>query len=162
MTLEQTVQALRERIGLLEDRLEISQLIASYGPAVDSGAASAVAGIWTEDGTYDTVPKPLNGRQEIEAMVGSEGHQSLIHAGCAHVLGPPVVQIHGDTAVAICYSQVFVKAADGDGFRVWRASANRWTLTRGPDGWRVTSRVNRALDGSAEARAVLGDIAVEG
>lgn len=39
----------------LEDHLEITQLVAQYGPAVDSGSADATAGLWTEDGSFDAV-----------------------------------------------------------------------------------------------------------
>ncbi len=39
---------------------------------------------------------------------------------------------------------------------------NRWELVRTGVGWRVHSRVNRQLDGSAEARDLLAHAAITG
>ncbi len=33
------------------------QLVARYGPAVDSGSGDAAAALWTEDGRFDAVPQ---------------------------------------------------------------------------------------------------------
>lgn len=148
--------ALAARLQAVEDRLAIIQLLASYGPAVDSGDAEATAGIWTADGVYDSYPAPMHGHDDLVAMVGSDLHQGLINGGCAHLIGMPQVEVHGDTAVATGYSMLCVRDEATDGFRVWRVSANRWELTRTPTGWRTTNRVNRLLDGSAQARALLG------
>ena len=153
--LEETVRRLESRVAQLEDQVELYQLISSYGPAVDSGSSDVVAGIWTEDGVYDTIPQPLRGRDAIRGMVQSEGHQSLIDNGCAHVMALPHLLVDGDRATAVGYSRVYL--SDGDGFRVWRASSNRWEFERQPEGWRATSRVNRALDGSDEAHQILRD-----
>src|SRR5262245_7341559 len=53
--LRAAVESLARRVRLLEDHLEITQLVAQYGPAVDSGSAETTAGLWTEDGTFDAV-----------------------------------------------------------------------------------------------------------
>jgi hypothetical protein len=153
--MEMTVAELRQRLEQLEDRLALYEAVASYGPAVDSGSSEIVAGLWTDDGRYDTFPRPLNGQSEIATMVRSDAHQSLIRGGCAHILGMPRVELDDDTAVATCYSQVLVHDEETDEFRVWRVSANRWEFRRTPDGWRATSRVNRLVDGNDEARQLL-------
>ncbi|HEY1734436.1 MAG TPA: nuclear transport factor 2 family protein [Acidimicrobiales bacterium] len=153
--LRATVQRLEARVAALEDQVALYQLISSYGPAVDSGSADAVAAIWTEDGTYDTFPAPLNGRDAIRAMVVGDGHQGLIRGGCAHVMAMPMVSVEGDRATATGYSRVYVHGDDG--FGVWRASANRWEFERGADGWHAVHRLNRALDGDDEARQILRD-----
>jgi hypothetical protein len=44
-----TVEA---RLQALEDREAIRELIASYGPLADSGAADALSQLWVEDGRY--------------------------------------------------------------------------------------------------------------
>jgi hypothetical protein len=152
--LEATVAALAARLQAVEDQLAITQLVVSYGPAVDSGSAAEVAGLFLEDGVYDSRPPgPMEGRVGISAMVGSEGHQTLIHNGCGHVMAAPVVTVDGDRAVATGYSRVYRRV--GEGFEVWRLAANRWELERTPDGWQVRYRVNRLLDGSDEARDLL-------
>jgi hypothetical protein len=154
--LARTVAALAARVDELEARLTISQLMASYGPAVDSGAAGAAGALWTDDGVYDAGVGVFRTAAGISAMVAGEPHQSYIRGGCAHLVGPPHIVVHGDRAVATCYSQLLFRDEEADGYRVWRVTANRWEWVRGPDGWRVASRVNRPLDGGEEARALLG------
>ena len=53
--LAEAVAALRARVRQLEDHLEITQLVAQYGPSVDSGSAEATADLWTDDGSFDAV-----------------------------------------------------------------------------------------------------------
>ncbi|WP_433220532.1 nuclear transport factor 2 family protein [Dactylosporangium sp. CS-047395] len=155
MRLEETVAQLQRRVGELEDRLALMQLLATYGPAVDSGAAEPAAGLWTDDGVYDVDPEVLRGRAAIAGMVTGEGHQRLIRAGAAHLQGLPHLQVDGDRAVATAYSQLVLRDEATDGFRVWRTGVNRWEFTRTPGGWQVTHRTNRQLNGAAEARELL-------
>lgn len=152
---EARLLALEHQVRELTDRSDILQLIYSYGPAVDTCAAEAVSGIWTQDGVYDVDTGFLRGRTEIEAMVGSDMHRGFVRGGCGHVTGPAHLIVTGDTAVATLYSQLITKNPDADGFTVSRLSANRWELARAADGWRVTARTNRLLDGGAAGREVL-------
>ena len=72
----------------------VTQLVAQYGPAVDSGSAEAAAGLWTEDGTFDAVgAMEMHGREQIAGMVRTQGHQDLIANGCGHVLTVPHVAV---------------------------------------------------------------------
>lgn len=151
------IDELRRQVRELSDRLEILQLLASYGPAVDSGSAEATAALWTEDGSYDTFPHPLVGRAAIADMVRGERHQSYVHNGCGHLIGIPHIRLDGDTAVVTGYSQLVLRDEAADGFRVWRTAVNRWELVRTGEGWRVAHRVNRLLDGSAESHELLAD-----
>ena len=84
---------LEERVQVLEDELAIIRLIASYGPLVDAGEADAVADLWAEDGTYDVEGWQMASRDDIRAMVESDGHQGLIEGGCTHFLGPAHVTL---------------------------------------------------------------------
>jgi uncharacterized protein (TIGR02246 family) len=147
------LDALEARLRLVEDQLAITQLVASYGPLVDAGEADSVAALWTEDGSYDVEGWQMNGRDDVRAMVLSDGHQHLVAGGCTHFLGPTWVRVDGDEAVAVCES-VLVRHRDG-GYSVRRAAANHFRLRRGPDGWRIAHRTTRALDGSAAARSLL-------
>ncbi|TQF74549.1 nuclear transport factor 2 family protein [Rhodococcus spelaei] len=149
------VGRLVERVQLLEDKLDIMQIISAYGPAVDSGSAEAVAGLWTEDGVYDVDTGSMTGHSEIEAMVHSRNHQSYIHGGCAHLVGPPHIVLDGDTAVATCHSQLVMHDGESKTNRVARITANRWEFARIDGQWKVTVRTNRLLDGRAEAREIL-------
>jgi hypothetical protein len=142
------------RLRALEDQFAIMQAMASYGPAVDSGLADATAGLWTEDGVYDAQVGVFAGRAGIKTMVQGPMHQSIIAGGSAHVIGLPVIKVSGDRAVSTCYARLYRHDGMG-GFRVWRVTANRWEWQRTADGWQVTNRVNRVLDGSGEARDLL-------
>jgi ketosteroid isomerase-like protein len=154
--LRELVAALAARVRTLEDQVEIAQLVAQYGPAVDSGSAEATAALWTEDGAFDAVPwLQMRGRDDIEAMVTSGGHRQLIESGCGHVLTAPHVVIDGDVARGRSYALNIRWDPDADRFWVARVSANTWRWVRTDDGWRIAERVNANLDGTPEHRAML-------
>lgn len=149
---------LAARVRKLEDQAEIGQLIARYGPAVDSGNGAAAAELWTEGGAYDAPPyRTWTGRDEIAGMVAGPGHQSLIRHGAAHVLTAPVITVDGDDARAWNYALNIRWDPEQQRFWVFRVSANSWRLHREPGGWRVLRRTNRNLDGSPESRALFGE-----
>lgn len=147
------VAQLEARLQLLEDERDIAQLIAAYGPLVDSGDAEAVADLWEVSGVYDVDEVYLEGHDQLTAMVNSRGHQQFIGDGCAHFLGPAKITIQGDTAIAICHSLMVVRR-DGE-FIVRRATANHWELRRTDAGWRATTRTSRVLDGRTESPQLL-------
>jgi len=151
-----TVEQLTERVRLLEDRIEIMQLVAQYGPAVDSGSGDAAAALWTEDGLFDAVPqRRMEGPAEIAAMVHGPGHRSLIENGCGHVLTVPHIEIDGDEATGRSYALNIRWDAENDLFRVARVSANTWRWVRTPEGWRTAERINANLDGTPAHREML-------
>lgn len=147
------VDDMAARLCRLEDERDIARLIASYGPAVDAGDADAAARLWAHDGIYDVDGWRMEGRAEVHAMVKSQAHQNLVAKGCCHLLGPCVVTVSGDSAVAVCQSLVLIR--DGDGYRVWRCAANHLTLLRADGQWRISVRTTRVLDGSPDARELL-------
>ena len=151
---EERLAAIERRLQLVEDQLAITQVVLAYGPRVDSASADALAGLWAEDGSYEFQADlaPLRGRAELAAMVRGAPHQAHLRRGCAHVLTAPHVQVDGDTAVATYYSLMHHFVPETGIFQVSRVSSNRWDLARTAEGWRVASRTNRLLDGSAEAR----------
>jgi uncharacterized protein (TIGR02246 family) len=141
------------RLRRLEDDRDIRQLIASYGPAVDAGDADVAARLWSSDGVYDVDGWRMEGRADIHAMVRSAAHQNLVAKGCCHFLGPCVVTVTGDEAVAVCESLVLIR--DGDGYRVWRSTAHHFVLRRNDEQWEITTRTSRVLDGNPDARVLL-------
>jgi uncharacterized protein (TIGR02246 family) len=156
------VAALAARVRELEDRAEIAALAARYGPAVDVGDAQAAAALWAEDGVYAAPPYAVwTGREEIAGMVAG-GHQELICAGAGHVLSPLHVELAGDEARGWNHAMNVQWRAEQGQFVVFRLSANEWRFRRGPEGWRVASRVNRPLDGAAEARELFRGSAAAG
>ncbi|MDA3623938.1 nuclear transport factor 2 family protein [Saccharopolyspora sp. WRP15-2] len=151
------IAALEHRLAEVEDRLALLQIVAAYGPAVDSGSAEVTAAMWTADGVYDTFPAALAGQAAIGDMVTGEMHQGLIGSGAAHLLGIPHIELNGDSAVVTNYSQLVLREPDSDGYRIWRTGVNRWEFTRTAEGWRVVRRINRQLDGTAEGRDLLAE-----
>ncbi|KUI17821.1 hypothetical protein AU192_02925 [Mycobacterium lehmannii] len=144
---------LERRLARIEEERAIERLIASYGPLVDAGEADATADLWADDGSYDVEGWHMASRGEVAAMVRSDAHQGLIRRGCCHFLGPAVVTVDGDDAVAVCESLLVTR--HDDGFAVWRAGANHFRLRRGDGRWAIVARRTRQLDGSAEARELL-------
>jgi hypothetical protein len=76
------------------------------------------------------------------------------------------VRVEGDRAVAISYLQILVPDRVGPmfevpnhgssrGFHVHRVSANRWEFVRTEEGWKISRRTLRPLDGTAPARDIL-------
>jgi hypothetical protein len=157
------VEMLAGRVRALEDQVEIMQLVAQYGPAVDSGSGEAAAGLWIEDGVFDAVPqRRMRGRTQIAEMVHGAGHQSLIRDGCGHVLTVPHVVVDGDDATGRSYALNIRWDAEADRFWVARVSANTWRWVRTPEGWRVAERINANLDGTPEHRAMLAQSGAPG
>lgn len=151
--LVEQVAALTARLRVLEDHQQIMQLIATYGPAVDSLSGEALIDLWTDDGVYDVGGmQPFIG-SDVNDIVDAAVHREYVAAGCAHVQALPLVHVDGDEAVATSVSRVYVR--DGDQWLVERLSANRWELVRTDEGWRVSYRVNRLLNGSVEAQELL-------
>ncbi|MFZ1175588.1 MAG: nuclear transport factor 2 family protein [Mycobacterium sp.] len=144
---------LAARLRRLEDERDIARLIASYGPAVDAGDPDAAARLWASDGIYDVDGWRMEGRADVHAMVSSAAHQSLVAKGCCHFLGPCVVTVTGDSAVAVCESLVLIR--DDDGYRVWRCTANHFVLRRIDGRWQISIRTSRVLDGDSAAHALL-------
>ena len=150
---EDRIAALEQRLARIEDEREITRLIGSYGPLVDAADADAVAALWAENGTYDVEGWQMRSREDVRAMVLSPQHQGLVAQGCTHFLGPVVVTVDGDSAVAVCES-VLVVHHEGR-FHVARAGANRFELVRGATGWEILHRTTRALDGDPAAHPLL-------
>ena len=154
--LRATVDQLAAQVRLLADQVEIMQLVAQYGPSVDSGKGEATAALWTEDGSFDAVPfYEMRGHEDIAAMVHGPGHQRLITNGCGHVLTVPHIVVDGDEATGRSYALNIRWDGEADRFWVARVSANTWRWVRTPQGWRIADRVNAALDGTAEHREML-------
>lgn len=151
--IETRFERLERRIRQLEDHNAIFQLMATYGPAVDTRTEAAVAAMWAEGGTYDYGWREHVGNESVATLVNNDTHVGYVRNGCAHVMSLPLVRLDGNRAEATGYSRVYVH--EGDGWKVERASANHWEFERGHTGWRVTKRINRPLDGSIDSRALL-------
>ena len=163
---------LEDRLRAVEDRLAIYQIIASHPPAADTGTADYYRNAFTPDGIMDLGGGKFAEAAGVARMVTTPEHRAAIAGGLCHFAGLPRVTIDGDRAVAISYLQIVTPnrgappvevAGHGttSGFHIHRAGANRWDLERGQDGWKVTKRTLRPLDGSPEARELLSAATAE-
>jgi len=157
--LEQRLAALEAELAVQRDHLQIQQLIASYGPLVDTAdgtkEAAILAQLWTENGVYDLGPPPRQGRADIAALF-AEGHFEMVGQGVCHLMGLPFITIDGDQALVLNYSCVF--RHEGGQFHPWRVSANRWDCVRAGPAWKIERRSNRLMNGDGEALAILRGI----
>ena len=162
-----TPHSLEDRLRAVEDKLAIYHLIASHPPAADTGHDGYYRDAFAADGEVDLGGgKGASGNEAIAAIVKTPEHQAAIAGGLCHFAGLPRVEIDGDTAVATSYLQIITPDRQATprelsghgtsaGFRIHRVGANRWELKRGKNGWKVTRRTLRPLDGNDEARALL-------
>ncbi|MGJ3507645.1 nuclear transport factor 2 family protein [Enemella sp. A6] len=157
MTIEERLAALETEVRHLRDIAEITNLAMSYGPLVDSGAPDAVADLYIADGVYDVDEICMNNREEIRAMVKSEGHQGWITGGAAHFTGPLTIEVDGDTATAVGHTLMVIKDEGEFRFYPRRATASVWEFVRTDEGWKISRRTNRLLDGREESRALFAD-----
>jgi len=148
--LQQTVAELSRRVQALEDELAIHRLIVQYGFGVDVGDADRAAEVFTEDAVYDTDVGVMHGHTGVRGMVLGARHQAMVGT-CAHQIGPAVVELHGDRAVATGYSRVYVRTDDA--IRIYRVSFNHWELERRDGRWQIGRRTTRLL-GHPEAKRI--------
>jgi uncharacterized protein (TIGR02246 family) len=144
---------LENRVRALEDERAIYELMASYGPAVDSNSREEAARLWLTDGVYDVDVGEWRGQEAIASMLGEDFHQSCLADGCSHQVSVSKVTVDGDTAVATGYMQLIVR--NGETFELRRQTVQRWELTRTEAGWRIAHRTGRLIDGGPEARGLL-------
>lgn len=158
MSTENRLTALEQRLQAAEDHLEILNLICAYGPLADSCSVAEAMAQWVPGGGYNYgLPGGGTTRLEAPEPLGNvwrqEGHVELTKTGSAHMAAAPTISVNGDTADAVGYSLVIKR--EGERWFVWRAAINHWALMRTPEGWRVSEKFNRTLDGSDESREVM-------
>ena len=161
-------ETLEARLAAIEDRLAIYNLIAAHPPSADTGSGFYSSQIYAEDGVFDRGEGLTGavGNEAIGAFLHTPAHKAAIDGGLAHFVGLPHVEIKGDTAFVTTYQLLVTPDTTGEprevsnhgvsnGYRIHRVLANRWTLMRTGDGWRVKNRRLRPIDGSKPARDIL-------
>lgn len=150
---EDNMQNLEGRLRAIEDHIAIQSIIAAYGPSVDTPDGAVIGATYLETGRYQAAEYVFDGRDAVAGLVDIDTQQRYLATGCAHILSPHHITVNGDTARAQGHSVVFLHGKKG--WNAERVSANRWEFVRTEDGWKVAHRLNRLLDGSAAARALL-------
>ncbi|AKS34300.1 nuclear transport factor 2 family protein [Mycolicibacterium goodii] len=158
------VAVLEKRLRDVEDKLAIYDLLASHPISADTGEASFIEAIYTEDFVFDRGAglAGAHGRASMVDLVGNDAHHAAIAAGLAHFASLPLVELHGDTATAVSYLALITPDPEGaerelpnhgasSGYRIHRVLANRWSLSRKDGQWMISTRTVLPMDGSGPA-----------
>ena len=149
------MRELTARVRLLEDHCEIAQLVAQYGPAIDSGSMTAATKLWAPGGVYDVLDVDRwEGRAAITGMLEGPGHQGVLTAGCGHIVTPPHIVIDGDEATGRSHQLLCVWDKEEQRFWVMRVSATQWHFKRTARGWKIATRTNHNLNGTGIPRSL--------
>lgn len=155
---EARLAALEAEVRFLRDHLAIRQIMARYGPLMDTtntperlqkAADFYGEGIYELDGH-----RRYNGPEFAQQSLAHFPHQGLIRDGSSHIMAMPYVLVEGDKATAVGYSHVFRNDHNG-GFSIYRASANYWEFERKDGEWKVVRRRNHLMDGTEAPRKLL-------
>jgi uncharacterized protein (TIGR02246 family) len=80
-----------------EDREEIRELLARYNHAVDSHQVEEWAGLFTDDGVFDSGGRTLKGADELRSFAES------VPVGLRHVVANEIIDLDGDQATVRAY-----------------------------------------------------------
>src|SRR5579872_5057809 len=106
--MDDRLAALETRVAALEDELAVHRTIVRYGFAVDAGEAEATAALFTDRCRFDVDGSVMEGPGAVRSMVLGPRHQGLL-PNAAHCIGPAVVEVDGDRAVAVGYSRIYYR-----------------------------------------------------
>jgi ketosteroid isomerase-like protein len=137
------IEALREKIQLLEDKEAIREVVYRYGYTADLGRYDDFVHTLTEDcvwrasgavepGTGRARMSVFNGRDEALSAVSGPGHTALVHSE-QHLLTNLIIHVDGDTATAIGHLALTV--------------TTRWAGAFGLGTCRMMSLAFRRVDG---------------
>lgn len=151
--LSSLVAELAARVQRLEDEREITQVLTSYGFAVDMGDADLTADLYTDDTVIDLGPSSqFTGTAGARQLVLDERHQAIVGRS-AHTMGPFVVHVNvdGDRATATGYVRVYISDSDMRNPRLWRIGYTNFELHRAGSTWKIAVRLSRSLGADAGA-----------
>lgn len=129
-----------DRLQALEDRAEIAQLVARYGPAVDDHAFDDLAQLYTRDAVFDSVGGRIEGR---DAVIDYYRERGAAYGASYHY--PHSVEIHLDgpddaRGVVCAHAELAV-----DGETHWVAVRYHDTYRRDEGHWRFHERFVKLL-----------------
>jgi ketosteroid isomerase-like protein len=135
-----TDAALETRVGELEDRLAITDVLYQYGTALDGRDWDVLRDCFTDDAVCDYLEfgGVNEGKDVIVALCS--GVLSGLDAS-QHLVGNPRVVLDGDRATASCYFQaqhMLTSPGGGNTYLVGGRYDDR--LRRTDDGWKIEHR----------------------
>jgi hypothetical protein len=128
---------MRKKVSL-EDRAEVSDVLARYCFFVDEGEADAWADLWTEDGVFAGVsPEPIIGREALKNVpVWSQ------MGGCRHKMANVIME-YGDSddqIIVRCYNFVTSWLTDAT---INSLAVAKYDLRRSGDTFKIKSNAVR-------------------
>lgn len=148
------LEKLERRLDELEDVQAIHRMVVGYSFALDSGDGDAVRCAWDESGIFDRGGGiTFEGAETLARQVETAEHARLLEGGLAHFVSAPSIVLDGNSARATCCNLLIER--DGEGFRLKRFTINRWDLRKDAGRWIFVRRVNRLIDGAADARMLM-------
>ena len=152
---------LEERIQVLEDRQEITELLMTHPLAIDGRAFEFWLDKWTDDAVVDRVADPERHSGDFHGVYGKDVMReesrspelaALQKIGLCHFVTVPAIRLEGDTAHATNYLQLI--GLEGQSYRFRRILVSRWELRREGGEWKISRRVIRPI-GHEEARSIV-------
>jgi hypothetical protein len=162
-------RSIEDRLQRIEDFLEISNLIASHSPIVDSLAYELMVGMFTPDGVLEWAQMGASLVHERNSAF-EDAVREAAAMGLAHLNTPPYIKLGKNTALAFSYVAATVcdPTADtitvpahgsGAGHRLYLIAANSWDVIRTVDGsWKVRRRKLVLCDGSKASRELQREV----
>lgn len=143
-----TMDALSERLRVLEDERAILQTLHQYGHSMDYGPDADFIDCFTEDGVWDVQMRKTpasgfkcRGHAEIEASLATQTSVRAPALYAKHLVIEPLIAVTGDEASVQSY---FLRVEPQDSGPSQIVASGRYldSLVRCPDGrWRITERV---------------------
>jgi len=155
------MKALVERIQVLEDRQEITQLLMTHPLSIDGGATEFWLENWTDDAVVDRLVDPerhsgdyggVYGKDVMRLSADSPELEALRKSGVCHFVTLPAIRLEGDSAHATNYCQLI--GLEGQAYRFRRILVSRWELRRVSGTWKISKRTIRPI-GHEEARPLV-------
>jgi uncharacterized protein (TIGR02246 family) len=128
------------RLRAIEDRMEITQLVARYGPAVDDHEFDSLAELFTHDAIFDSVGGRMQGR---DAVIDYYRQRGAFYGASYHY--PHSVEIHLDGpddahGIVCAHAELAV-----EGETHWVAVRYHDTYRRDDRAWRFHEREAKLL-----------------
>ena len=140
---------IEQRLRTIEDRIALLDLEAAYAAAWDFGRAEAWAELFTEGGTFEMLAAGDMQPLRVEGHLALRGFCEKINEEWQglHYMHPPRLEISGDEASSLVFFEFRHSMKDKSGHVRQGTTAGyyRTRYVRTPAGWRIASRVEKAV-----------------